>query len=540
MTPPQRLADEQASSLHAAWQELLAKAQGQPWLLAALCRHGTELSARFLAIWERLRRRPKLASRVQRRLGLTLAGTALLLALSAASASNLASLGLPGSAIVANETTCSLALPGAAGSVIVANQTTCTLAQAITAANSDTAVGGCTAGSGADTIDLQADVTLTAVDNSTYGPSGLPVITSPITIAGSGHTIRRAEAAPEFRILAVGVCGRFALDSATVSGGVGLRPIGPFDGGGGGIYNRGATFVNNSTLSGNHSPVLRGGGINSWYARLEVRNSTIAGNSAGRGAGISVSGEFQHEYPSPEVELTVVDSTVSGNTDADRGGGIYVWGAEAIIAGSTVRDNRLAGSTSGYIGASGGGIAVSAALATITDSRITGNTAPHYGGGLANYGHMTIMRSTVSGNSSGLGEGGVYALGFTYISGSTISGNSASKNGGGIYLLDNAVLRLEESVITGNTAGHNGGGISAPISNRDVTPLAVLNSTVSGNNAGYQGGGIYIRSACYDPYLCATVGNSIVSVNVAEEGGGIFVHPLAACRKSRDKWAESH
>ena len=65
---------------------------------------------------------------------------------------------------------------------ITVDETTCTLVDAITAANTDTAVGGCTAGSGADTIDLTTSVSLTVVDNVTYGPNGLPVVTSDITV----------------------------------------------------------------------------------------------------------------------------------------------------------------------------------------------------------------------------------------------------------------------------------------------------------------------------------------------------------------------
>lgn len=58
--------------------------------------------------------------------------------------------------------------------------TACTLADAITAANTDTAKGGCPAGSGADTITLQADAVLAAA---------LPAITSAVTIEGGGHKI---------------------------------------------------------------------------------------------------------------------------------------------------------------------------------------------------------------------------------------------------------------------------------------------------------------------------------------------------------------
>jgi hypothetical protein len=97
----------------------------------------------------------------------------------------------------------------------------CTLVDAITAANTDNAIGLCPAGSGADTIVLRQSSThtLTTANNTTYGPTGLPVITSPITIAGNGSTITRASSAPDFRILAVGFAGNLRLRATTISGG---------------------------------------------------------------------------------------------------------------------------------------------------------------------------------------------------------------------------------------------------------------------------------------------------------------------------------
>ena len=57
------------------------------------------------------------------------------------------------------------------------------------------AAADCAAGdAGADTINLRARVgthTLTVVNNSTYGATGLPVVSTPITIEGNGSTINR-------------------------------------------------------------------------------------------------------------------------------------------------------------------------------------------------------------------------------------------------------------------------------------------------------------------------------------------------------------
>jgi hypothetical protein len=98
----------------------------------------------------------------------------------------------------------------------------CTLVDAITAANTDAATGGCPAGDGADTsvLPVGSTQTLTGVDNEDDGvPTGLPVIRSVVTIAGQGNTIVRASEAPEFRVLAVNSLGDLTLQETTVSGG---------------------------------------------------------------------------------------------------------------------------------------------------------------------------------------------------------------------------------------------------------------------------------------------------------------------------------
>ena len=102
---------------------------------------------------------------------------------------------------------------------------TCTLIRAINAANNNsTASGNCRQGSGADTIVLPSGSTqrLTTVNNTVYGPTGLPVIRSDIIIAGNNSTIRRADSAPRFRIFAVGDNGDLTLRRTTVSGGTGV------------------------------------------------------------------------------------------------------------------------------------------------------------------------------------------------------------------------------------------------------------------------------------------------------------------------------
>jgi hypothetical protein len=108
-------------------------------------RHRPELLPRFAVYYTQLRALPRRVRRaLQRQWRLPLAGIALLLALGQQ--------------------------PVQAATIPVGGA--CTLVDAITAANTDTATGGCPAGSGADTILLPAGSTqtLTEVNNSTYGP----------------------------------------------------------------------------------------------------------------------------------------------------------------------------------------------------------------------------------------------------------------------------------------------------------------------------------------------------------------------------------
>src|SRR5215831_2200412 len=137
--------------VRAAWEEQVAAAVKTPGL-PELMRCQPELLSRFAAYYTQLRALPRRVRRaLQRQWRLPLAGIALMLALGQPSAQ--------------------------AATITVSNS--CTLVDAITAANSDTATGGCPAGQGADTIVLPAgsQQILTDINNGDfiYGYNGLPV-----------------------------------------------------------------------------------------------------------------------------------------------------------------------------------------------------------------------------------------------------------------------------------------------------------------------------------------------------------------------------
>jgi hypothetical protein len=146
------------------------------------------------------------------------------------------------------------------------------------------------------------------------------------------------------------------------------------------------------------------------------------------------------------------------NGVAAGGGGILNWGT-LTISNSTVSRNTAASSYS----ATGGGIYNSGTL-TINDSTLSGNAGSTnfiYGGAIYNSGTLAINNSTLSGNSAGGftggGGGGIYNDSTLKINNSTIAGNSGSPNGGGIY--NNGSATLQNTIVAGSPSGGNCYGI---------------------------------------------------------------------------------
>src|SRR4030095_874877 len=127
---------------------------------------------------------------------------------------------------------------------------------------------------------------------------------------------------------------------------------------------------------------------------------------------------------------------------------------------------------------------------TIENSTISGNNSSNsIGGGVCNFGTLTIENSTISGNTAYSG-GGVFnhAGGFT-LTNSTISGNIAHDGGG---VSNNfGTLTIENSTISGNIANAAGGLLNNGISNDYYCSFGVCSdgtlilnrSLIAGNQA---------------------------------------------------------
>jgi hypothetical protein len=230
--------------------------------------------------------------------------------------------------------------------------------------------------------------------------------------------------------------------------------------------------------------------------------------TGGNSGASSAGGGIDGEYG---ATLTITDSTITGNTAPSNGGGVANGGT------ATITNSTISGNTAGAGGGLYGGIA------TVTDSTVTGNTAQGGGGGgiYAQYGTITISDSTISGNMATNGAGGgIYGdiYGDAIVTDSTISGNTATgasdfgSGGGGLYTYYNSTATIIDSTISGNTAKNGpGGGVN---DSQDFAASAkVTDSTISGNTAtNAPGGGIYGGNA--------TITDSTISGNTATTGGG--------------------
>lgn len=165
----------------------------------------------------------------------------------------------------------------------------------------------------------------------------------------------------------------------------------------------------------------------------------------------------------------------------------------------------------------GGGLRVGRlASVDVVDSRIAGNFANNFGGGIFNYGELHVRRSAVEENAAtGLvGSGGGLATGDNpearvEISDSVIRDNTAVGRGGGVIVVRDLVssfgsLRVERSALVGNVAS-SGGAFYAD----NAGTFVLESSTVSGNEPG----GLFIDNFCD-----TTVRYSTIAANVGGPG----------------------
>ncbi len=203
----------------------------------------------------------------------------------------------------------------------------------------------------------------------------------------------------------------------------------------------------------------------------------MSGNTAekdGGGIFVCATSDPFNPYPVPQA-ITVAQSTVSGNTAYDRGGGIYTKsfdGTEVTVEQTSVTDNHVPVNTSGH--QNGGGIyaylwdnsgGANKPKWTITGSTVDNNDAALMGGGIfvcsKYHGNFVMTNSTVSDNettqSNGAGGGVLIAI---FVSGESIDAflrnvtvtQNVSQMGGGIATkpFNGVHVQLDNSIVAEN------------------------------------------------------------------------------------------
>ena len=236
---------------------------------------------------------------------------------------------------------------------------------------------------------------------------------------------------------------------------------------GGGIFNTGKLSAVKMTIEGNAAG--GGGGIYS-SGELELDDSAVTGNSSWGIAGgimISIRYDIKQEredslrnngFTQTKTRISTITNTkISNNTAESLGGGLSTDGDGILrIEKSVIADNSVTGEHGG-----GGGIAAFANI-QIFDSVVSGNSAPDgpFGGagGIQNVTNMDLTNTKVVGNTGSEG-GGINNLDHLILTNSIVVGNTAYRSGGGIANHLNWVKAFSSDV-TGNTAGVHGGGIA--------------------------------------------------------------------------------
>ncbi len=304
----------------------------------------------------------------------------------------------------------------------------CTLREAIAAANSDAAGGGCAAGSGVDRVVFDP-----AILPGTVTLNGSEIaITSSLTISGPGRDQLTVSGGSQSRIF-------FIDDATTNTSSVTVEAI-TLRNGRAGYYNASGMYF-----------VYGAGGALRNHEELTIRNSLIAGNgSYGRGGALLSSGPLHIETTSFQSnnafrgdagfsggaiysrgDLSIIDSTFTNNQSSAAGGAIVASGESATVANSTFNDNTASNS----------------------DGAVSGGAIAFYGDGSFSLDNSTVSDNSLSSTIREYGGGVAVSNGTLTIRNTTISGNSGD-HGGGIFARDSATVHVQDSIIA-NSLGND-------------------------------------------------------------------------------------
>lgn len=251
------------------------------------------------------------------------------------------------------------------------------LREAISAANNT---------SGVDTIILPSGTyALTRAGSENLNVSGDLDILDSLIVVGAGSATTSISAGGAFRVMDL-VAGSLTMSGVTVRDGA--------DNYGAGIQVAGGAVLTltDVQLRGNSAGIAGGGLYTSTASTITLNRTQVVGNSAGSYGG----GAYVYR-----ATVNLVDTTVDLNTAGNWGGGLYQDRGDMTLTRVTVSNNTAGKDGAGvYVGGQG-------ATTAIANSTVSGNSATNLGGGIYTNRPLTIDSSTIANNSASNG-GGLY------------------------------------------------------------------------------------------------------------------------------------
>lgn len=351
----------------------------------------------------------------------------------------------------------------------------CSLREAIQAANTDAAVSGCAAGSGADTITLPAGThRLRRVGaNEDGNATGDLDVVQDVTILGAGGFLTVIDGNATDRVLHVRV-GNVVVEDVVFQNGLVPQAA------------TGASCTNQLDCDVTAAHGRPGGGIlTDAGTSTTLRRVIVENNQAGRGGNAG-----NVSCPTAGAEC----KTWSG--EGGDGGGVY--GAGALTIEQSLIDQNRNGATgaAGVVsscgaggdcfsgtgsGGDGGGVTVAGASMVLQKTTVADNESTDWAGGVyCTHGSTcTIRESTIAYNRSAFRGGGLTGTGSnTTVVNTTFSGNTAASLGGGGISSFSGTMLLDFVTVAGNS-GPSAGGIQ-----RAASSLTLRNSIVADNAGG--------------------------------------------------------
>jgi hypothetical protein len=458
---------------------------------------------------------------------------------------------------------------------LLSNYTAATVSDLIADINAANVAGG------SNTIALIAPSTspyvLTAVNNSTDGPTGLPVIAAgnSLIIEGHGDTIERSSAlgTPAFRLFDVASGATLTLHDLTLSGGLEIGAAAQ----GGAIFSQGDltlshTVVQNNTAQGSTGAngntsggpgatggTAQGGGIYEAGGSLTLAAGTDVSNNQAHG-GNGGKGGYDHPIPPNSTGKAVPPVSPGGAGGDGSGGGIYqASGSLTLTGGASLSNNLAIGGNGGDGGGSytqpeyfppaspggaggdgsGGGIDQVGGNLTITGGATLDHNQALGGNGGAGFGPVYYSNPPYSpqgGNGGSGAGGGLYASGLTLNFAQGVVANNQALGGqggqGGNGIISFPKFRFEVNAGGGGTGGSGaGGGLDINASSGHMGNLAILQNTAlggaggpvgiglqffsrSGEGGSAAGGGLLVDNSTF------SLSNVVLGSNVAQGGNG--------------------